>query len=156
MPNRGKHTHESVTAPCLSELHRHGLSVSVDWLELKDDQISSQIGDLSNTISDSLSMFGSSLYEQSLGRAREGSFDHGLGIFTPQQQPFTADPSTIMRHGDMTPLGQQIDLGMLGLDDLDLPQALQDGIQLDLGQDLDITTTGADGFDLNALGDETG
>ncbi|PWN32748.1 uncharacterized protein FA14DRAFT_181427 [Meira miltonrushii] len=156
LPNRGKHTHETVTAPCLSELHRHGFSISVDWLELTEDQISSQIGDFSNTISDSLSMFGSSLYEQSLGRAREGSFDHGLGIFTPQHQPYTAEPNTIMRPGEITPLGHQTDLGMLGLDDLDLPQALQDGIQLDLGQDLDMTTTGAGGFDLNALGDDTG
>lgn len=156
MPNRGKHTHEAVTAPCLSELHRHGLSVSIDWLDLTDDQVSSQIGDFPNTISDSLSMFGSSLYDQSLGRAREASLDHGLGIFTPQHQPFTADPSTIMRPGEITPLGHQSNLGMLGLDDLDLPQALQDDIQLDLGQDLDMTTTGAAGFDLDAFGNDAG
>lgn len=157
LPNRGKHTHEAVTAHCLSEIYRHGFAVSIDWLELPDDQIASQTGDFSNTFSDSLSMFGSSLYDQSLGRAREGSFDQAIGLFTPQHQPFTVEPSTIMRPGDITPMGgNQTDLAMLGFDDLDLPSALQDGIQLDLGQDLDVNATGEAGFDLNTIGDQTG
>lgn len=148
MPSRSRV--DAVTLPAQPDLFRNNLFLDSDWLEAGEEG-----GPEWQPVSDSLSMFGSSVYGLSSERGRNGSVDLGLGILTPRNQPYTADPSAIMRV-ENSPLHRNLDFEAFDLEHLDLSRAHEEGVQLDLGLDTELTAQADTGLDVPLLDDQAG